>query len=83
MKLKKNMDSPPQTITVRGGDFCVRKKGRNLCRAWSCEEKAIGFGRERLVLENGVQMMWIVSMCVVCYNKEADKLNFTLLLPVN
>ena len=38
-----------------------------------CEEKEIGFGRARLVLENGVQMMWIVSICVVYYNKEADK----------
>ena len=58
------MDSPPQTITVRGGDFL-------------CEEKEIGFGRARLVLENGVQMMWIVSICVVYYNKEADKFGLT------
>ena len=35
--------------------------------------KTIGFGRARFVLENGVQMMWIVSICVVYYNKEADK----------
>ena len=53
----------------------MRKKGRNLCRVWSCGEKAIGFGRARLVWENGVQMMWIVSMCAVCYNKEADKVS--------
>ena len=42
-----------------------------------CEEKEIGFGRARLVLENGVQMMWIVSICVVYYNKEADKFGLT------
>ncbi len=43
-----------------------------------CEEKEIGFGRARLVLENGVQMMWIVSICVVYYNKEVDKFEVVL-----
>lgn len=71
------MDSPPQTITVRGGDFFVGKSRKKPCRVWSCGEKAIGFGRKRLVWENGVQMMWIVSMCGMCYNKEADKLEFS------
>ena len=33
------MDSPPQTVTVRGGDFLCGKSGRKLCRIWSCEEK--------------------------------------------
>ena len=42
------MDSPPQTVTVRGGDFLCGKSGRKLCRILSCGEKAIRFGKERL-----------------------------------
>ena len=55
------MDSPPQTITVRGGDFLGRISGRKLCRAWSCGEKAIGFGGEWLVWKSSVAMLRIVS----------------------
>ena len=55
------MDSPPQTITVRGGDFFVGKRSRKLCRAWSCGEKAIGFGGEWLVWKSSVAMIRIVS----------------------
>ena len=46
------MDSPPQTVTVRGGDFFCGKSGRKLCRVWSCGENASGVGEERLVWEN-------------------------------
>ena len=58
------MDSPPQTVMVRGGDFFMRKSGRKLCRAWSCGEKAIGVGGERLVLKSSVVIIWIVSWSV-------------------
>ena len=55
------MDSPPQTITVRGGDFLCGKSGRKLCRIWSCGEKAIGVGRDWLVWKSSVAMIRIVS----------------------
>ena len=58
------MDSPPQTITVRGGDFLCGKSGRKLCGVWSCGEKAIGFVEERLVWKSSVAMIRIVSWSV-------------------
>ena len=57
------MDSPPQNVTVRGGDFFVRKRGRKSCRTWSCGEKAIGVGAEWLVGEKNIVLVGIVRGC--------------------
>ena len=51
------MDSPPQTVTVRGGDFFVLGKRAEIYVDMELWGKTIGFGRARLVLENGVQMI--------------------------
>lgn len=55
------MDSPPQTVTVRGGDFLCGKSGRKPCGSWSCGEKEIGFVKERLVWKKNIVLIGIVS----------------------
>ena len=55
------MDSPPQTITVRGGEFFAWKRGRKSCGLWSCGEKEIGFVKERLVWKKNIVLIGIVS----------------------
>ena len=70
------MDSPPQTVTVRGGDFLCGKSGRKPCRVWSCEEKAIGFGKNGWFGNNSVMMIQIVRGLLLCYNREAEELEF-------
>ena len=42
--------SPVQTITVRAGDFFVGESATKPCEAWSCREKAIGFGKTMKLL---------------------------------
>ena len=70
------MDSPPQTVMVRGGDFFVGKRGRKLCRACSCGEKAIGFGGERLfdIAECSSNRFRFRSsrLFFLCYNEKSN-----------
>ena len=63
------MVSPPQTVTVRGGDF-VGKGAESDVGFGVVQKKRLFFGKKGWFVKSSTMMMWIVHGEFLCYNQE-------------